>query len=371
MANISVKEAIEILKDKIRLVRVQPNGEYIFKCPFCGDSDNPYHGHLYVSPGGLINCYKCEMKGTVNRLLSILEGSKYKVQINYDGIVGRSEHDTQLTQIRTDKTNFERYIYNVSKKPSFVPYFDIVETVEQYPIYQYKHQYMCKRIIGEDKHLEPIWYQTNKTQHLCSYYSEYFTEVLLKMRAVYQDNPIIRDYILNRKTSILFLGYNKTLNIIKNDSEESKYFKCKKNVYYGDEVLRDFFMIINQNKYINGITDLYKQDHLEVYFCEGVFDAINLYLRNPKYITNVVPDIIIATGSKVSYPSALYYILDTFMKPVVAHNFLDPDIDFKKFISKFGRLRKVYKNCICYQNGEYDYGDVQKDRLMNIKICWR
>ena len=32
---ITVKEALEILKDNIRLVRVLPNGEHIFKCPFC------------------------------------------------------------------------------------------------------------------------------------------------------------------------------------------------------------------------------------------------------------------------------------------------------------------------------------------------
>lgn len=368
---ITVKEALEILKDNIRLVRVLPNGEHIFKCPFCGDSDNPYHGHLYVSPEGLMNCYKCEMKGTVNRLLNIFVSTKYHCNLGIDPSKSYKQYSTRVTkQLRLDTTDFERHIAEISMKPKLVPYFDITKSLETYPIYMVKDNYMNERIIGEDKHLLPIWYKTNVTQQLCTYYSEYFMSKLLQCDII--TNPsLCNEYIMNRRTSILFLGYNRTLNIFKNDSEDAKYFKIKKNIYYGEDSDRDFFIIINQNKYINGFTDLYKQDFLNVYFAEGVFDALNLYLHNPKYITGVIPDIIVATGSKVSYPSALYYILDTFMKPIVSHNFLDPDIDFKKFINRYARLKRVYRSTICYQNGIFDYGDMRKDRLDNIKICWR
>ena len=244
---ITVKEAIDILKDNIRFVRSQSNGECIFKCPFCGDSDNPYHGHLYISPEGLINCYKCEMKGTINRVLNILVGSKYKVKIG-DIKTTSTNYSTCVSHtLRQDQTAFERYISNVGLKPKYVPYFDISSTIETQPIYTVKNDYMNNRIIGEDKYLLPIWYRTNITQQLCSYYSEYFMEKLLQMRAIDNRNSLVNDYILGRRTSILFLGYFKTLNIFKNDSEEAKYFKVKKNIYYGDTVDRDFFIIINQN----------------------------------------------------------------------------------------------------------------------------
>lgn len=370
--NVTVSEALEILKDNVRLVRVLPNGEHIFKCPFCGDSDNPYHGHLYVSPEGLMNCYKCEMKGTVNRLLDIFVSTKYHVDLKIDPTKAYKQYTQVSKQLRRDTTNFEKYISDISAKPKFLPYFDIPKTLEAFPIYVVKNDYMNQRIIGDDKLLLPVWYKTNMTQQLCTYYSEHFMKKLIECGAL-SDNAIglVNEFIMNRRTSILFIGYNRTQNIFKNDSEDAKYLKIKRNIYYGDNSDRDFFIIINQNKYINGFTDLYRQDYLNVYFAEGVFDALNLYLHNPKYITGVLPDIIVATGSKVSYPSALYYILDTFMKPIVSHCFLDPDIDFKKFINRYTRLKRVYKSTICYQNGNNDYGDMRKDRLDNIKICWR
>jgi hypothetical protein len=168
---------------------------------------------------------------------------------------------------------------------------------------------------------------------------------------------------------MLFFGHNKTLNVFKNDSKDMKYFKIKKNILYGENIFWDFFFIINQNKYRNSLNEIYKEKVLNVYFAEGIFDAINLYLYNPKYATGVEPDIIVSTGSKVSYASALYFIRDTFFKPVVSHLFLDPEIRYKEFIKKYRLLRKVYHNAIAYQNGDFDYGDLQQSDLSKIKIC--
>ena len=46
----------------------------IFRCPFCGDSDNDNHGHFYIEPGpDYYKCYKCGHKGryAVNLYASI------------------------------------------------------------------------------------------------------------------------------------------------------------------------------------------------------------------------------------------------------------------------------------------------------------
>ena len=86
-------------------------------------------------------------------------------------------------------------------------------------------------------------------------------------------------------------------------------------------------------------------------------------------MTGVVPDIIVSTGSKVSYASALYFIRDTFFKPVVSHLFLDPEIRYKDFIKKYRLLRRIYHKAVAYQNGSFDYGDLRKDGLDKIQIC--
>lgn len=366
--DINVEEGIRILKDKIRYVRNASNGEYIFKCPFCGDNDNPYHGHLYVNNvSGIFNCYRCEMSGNLNKILYLFEGNKFKVK--YDHKESKKVHERNFEKLVSDKTCFEKYLSEIQSKILYNDYFDIVKSIEHFPMYLAKQDYLFKRII-KDKSILPVLHATNMTQHLISYYSEHFATKILDVGGIPNSAiPFVRSRILDVKTSILFLGYHNTLSIFKTFDEKIKYFKTKKNVFYGDEIGWDFFTIINQNKYVNSLMDIYKERELNVYFTEGVFDALNLYLHNPKYITGVEPDLIIATGSKVSYASALYFVLDNFMKPVTSHLFLDPDIGYREFFKKYRVLKRVFKRAIAYQNGKFDYGDIREDGLSNIKIC--
>jgi len=366
---INTNEAIDILKDSIRCVRRANNGEFIFKCPFCGDNDNPYHGHLYINPNmGVFNCYKCDMGGNINRLLYLFEGSKFRVpgiQYTY------KKANLKSGGLTNNSGNFERYLNDVQIKVKMNPTFHLQNSVDQYPMYMYKHTYLMDRVI-KDKSILSLLDRTNTTQHLLTYYSEHFMQRYIECGALPNSKNItefVNQYILSRYTSLMFLGYHKTLSLFKNDSTDIKYFKIKKNIFYGEENFWDFFMIINQNKYTGSLNDLYKEKELNVYFAEGVFDALNLYLYNPKYATGVEPDIILATGSKVSYASALYFIRDTFMKRVTSHVFLDPEIRYKEFAKKYRLLKRVYNKAIFYQNGSFDYGDIKKDDLGKIKIC--
>ena len=112
------------------------------------------------------------------------------------------------------------------------------------------------------------------------------------------------------------------------------------------------------------------QEKLNVYFAEGVFDAINLYLYNPSYVTDVEPDLIVATGSKVSYPSSLFFVADTFMKPVISHCFLDPDINPAAFKDKYRRLKNFYEAAAYYKNmQECDYGDISVTDMKGLRNC--
>lgn len=49
----------------------QAGDEKIYRCPFCGDSQNPSKGHLYVNlQKGVYYCHKCHKGGTVKGLQS-------------------------------------------------------------------------------------------------------------------------------------------------------------------------------------------------------------------------------------------------------------------------------------------------------------
>ena len=367
---IGIEESVNILKDNIRCLRRANNGEYIFRCPYCGDSQNVFKGHLYVNPKmGVFNCYKCDMGGNLNRLLYLFVGNKYRIEgIQYT----YTKNDLKDDSLKTTNDNFERYLHDYQLKIKMNPSFDIKNVIETYPLYMYKHEYLCNRIL-KDRSLLPLLNRTNMTQHLFTYFSEFYMSKLKECGALPNSpavNTFVNDNILSKMTSIMFLGYHKTLSLFKNDSKDIKYFKLKKNIFYGEENFWDFFIIINQNKYTGSLNDIYKESKLNVYFAEGVFDALNLYLYNPKYVTGVEPDIIVSTGSKVSYASALYFIRDTFMKPVISHLFLDQDIRYKDFSKKYRFLKRVFHRSIFYRNGNnFDYGDVQKDDLSKIEIC--
>lgn len=366
---ISVADALGILKDHIKFIRSASNGEQIFRCPFCGDSDNPNKGHLYVNNTmGMFNCYKCDIGGSINRMLDLFVGSKYKIpKIDFNYVRKGFSNAT----LENGSNAFEKYLAIAQKKKHMQIWFNFMQAKEDQPSYIIKDQYMMSRLINDDK-LIPFLNETVMRQHLFSYYSEYHMNRFKENGFLGNNQKVIKyvdDYIINRLTSIMFLGYHKTLSLFKTDSKDIKYFKLKKNIFYGPNIGWDFFMIINQNKFKSNLLDIWKRKELDVYFAEGVFDALNLYLYNPSYVTGVKPDIILATGSKVSYASALYFVRDNFLKPINSHLFLDPEIKSKEFFKKYKRLKRVYQNVSVYQNGKYDYGDVSKDDLKSIKLC--
>jgi hypothetical protein len=367
--NIDIKNALELVAQKVRVVKKDVNGEWLFKCPFCGDSENPYHAHLYISAEtGLMNCFRCEVKGSINRLLAYLYDTKFKAKIDTSSVnkMKRSHFDTG--GIRRGITAFEDYMHDLQVMLEFNDTFNIPVSVSSFKDeFNEKNLYMEKRTI-RDSSARDLLYKSNLMQKFYTYYSEYV------MQKLYSDNAVpakmikyTDEYILNSRASILFLGVNKTLNIFKTESEASKYIKIKHNAFSGISSDRDFFVIVNMRKH-NSINDVYRMERLNVYFAEGVYDAINLYLYNPSYATDVEPDLIVATGSKVSYPSAMFFIMDMFMKPVIPHCFLDPDINHSAFKEKFSRLRKFYDAAAYYKNGDgCDYGDVSVTSMKGIR----
>ena len=51
---------------RIRILRRASSEEYIARCPFCGDSENPEHGHLYLNVSkNVYYCVRCGEGGSV------------------------------------------------------------------------------------------------------------------------------------------------------------------------------------------------------------------------------------------------------------------------------------------------------------------
>lgn len=368
---LAIKDALELIAQKVRLVKRTDGGEWLFKCPFCGDSENPYHAHLYISEeSGLMNCFRCETRGSINRLLAYIYDTKYKTKIDASAVVRHAATGLDTGGIRKGVTAFEDYMHDVQAMMDYNDSFDIDVSMRSYPEeFGYKHEYMEKRTI-RDSASKALLYRSNLMQKLYTYYSEYFMQKLIAEGAVTPKTiRYANEFVTDTNTSILFVGMNKTLNIFKTESENSKYIKFKRNIYTGNDSMGDFFTIVNMRKH-RSPSDIYMQDKLNVYFAEGVFDAINLYLYNPKYVTDVEPDLIVATGSKVSYPSSLFFILDTFMKPVISHCFLDPDINPSAFKEKYRRLKNFYEGAAYYKNMQgCDYGDISVTDMKGLRNC--
>ena len=54
---------LDVLKKYLTFIRKTGNGEYIFRCPVCGDSVKKHHGHLYINEEGKFICFRCGFSG--------------------------------------------------------------------------------------------------------------------------------------------------------------------------------------------------------------------------------------------------------------------------------------------------------------------
>lgn len=71
----------------IQILKPTNNGQWIARCPFCGDSKNKRHGHLYLKPDtGEYKCHRCDAGGYTLGLYAVMRGidnkTAYKELLN-------------------------------------------------------------------------------------------------------------------------------------------------------------------------------------------------------------------------------------------------------------------------------------------------
>jgi len=94
----------------VQILKPLRNGQWLARCPFCGDSANPKHGHLYLKPDtGEYKCHHagCDAKGFTIGLYANLHGidtkTAYKELLNFTG---------KVPDIVLNKNNVVRIVEN-------------------------------------------------------------------------------------------------------------------------------------------------------------------------------------------------------------------------------------------------------------------
>ena len=73
---------------KSLVLNKETSTHFIFRCPFCGDSDNRHHAHLYVSKKiPVFKCFKCNTQGHIRLIEELIKETceyEYTSTIQYN-----------------------------------------------------------------------------------------------------------------------------------------------------------------------------------------------------------------------------------------------------------------------------------------------
>jgi len=92
----------------IPILKQLRDGQWLARCPFCGDSKNPKHGHLYLKPDtGEYKCHRCNEGGYTVGFYALMRGidtkTAYKELLHFTG---------QMPDIILNKNNVVRIVEN-------------------------------------------------------------------------------------------------------------------------------------------------------------------------------------------------------------------------------------------------------------------
>lgn len=130
----------------------QTNGEYIIRCPACGDSSNPQHGHLYVNfDKGTFNCFRCGYSGK----LDVPFLMKNDISLSY---FSESTHKEKSDKIQ------EFYPFQYSKRYSSIE-LSSVKYKDSYWDYSDMYNQWGHRVGYHLRHNTPKMAHTTITEH--------------------------------------------------------------------------------------------------------------------------------------------------------------------------------------------------------------
>lgn len=171
---------------EIKILKKASSEEYIARCPFCGDSENPEHGHLYLNVlKNVYYCVRCGEGGNVVDLYAKLERisreEAYK-KIKEESfpadptVKGRSDRKIKYNPIAPIKTRDKVYRAFLDKlvlephhrknllKRGLSWEQTVKNLYKSLPAEPQERQEICKKLIEEGHNLKgiPGFYQTEK-----------------------------------------------------------------------------------------------------------------------------------------------------------------------------------------------------------------
>ncbi len=285
---------------KTKLVYINKNNKhYVFRCPFCGDSKNPQHGHLHIAiDKPVFRCVRCGTGGHITYLLNEL-GLK-------DVELPESFKNTSIKL--NSKNNYSVSIPEVNEYEDFIK------------------DYIQKRvgISNISKELNILSFENYKT-------------IFQKLfRTKNEGNLLFFD------KGIPFLTHKRKKLILR--VLENKRFRYYN---YMIEDGRDTY-IINNKRDMSSF-----RKHKTIVIAEGIFDIINQYVH--RYV-DTPDDAIYVAALNRSFSNA--YILARSLSLcyypnviILADNDTEDDLYLKTI--KYSSV-KIYRNKLSKDFGEYD-----------------
>ncbi len=291
---------LSILKNYIKYIKTTSTNEHIFRCPVCGDSVKPYHGHFYVSQEGKYICFKCGVKGNnVFRLILKYfdvspEDKVYLMRKLFDEKKRTTNQNEQYienidSEIFNSSIEFERILKK--KKNSFER--NVIKTLFL--------PYLISRV---KPHIDLMYRLLNNGIII-----PFFSDVPVEYEKFKPSKLLNRIYF---KFDIGVYQQRKVNDQI--DHLDNKKTKYKKYIFYTPKNLQEIstFRLSNSDT-----TDV-------LFLVEGVFDVIKLY----GFLENEIENITVSnTNGKNLKKSLIVKLVERYSPKVVIYI---PDKDVKK-----------------------------------------
>ncbi len=309
--------------NQTNILRFKSN-EIETQCMFCGDSKTVTHGHMYIGVSDgvpLYYCQRCNVKGVVNN--SFLQLYEVPISLATNIILqtpkNRQKHDKNkerklnvvLSLPETRCTNYDNKMYYFENRTGL----NAILSFELYNII-----YSFDTFLNQNKTILKDF------------------EINYHFRKNLDENYI--GMLTSNRESIIFR--------LVNDSLEDNYHRR----YYHIQLIK------NNNVKFYTPTELIESSDVEVNFCEGIFDCINLREKYKKRNNQLF----VAVLNK-DYSTKVDFMIDKFGIKLDKFKFyLDDDVKYYKQFYPLLSISEIYKNSI-----GNDYGEVGKFRTKSIK----
>lgn len=322
---------LNYVKDKITFIKKGSGNEYIFRCPYCGDSQrNKRKGRFYLNiESHFWNCFNCGEKGHINKLLEDMNLSDFKVTI---------KNDKRKLNIKLNKENL--IIPNITD-------FDISK-------YNSKIKYFKQRTHCKDEQILKLPMVINYKDFI-----ELNESKITKNKDIIFNNINYFD-----KNYLGFYSSNKYIVSFRNTDLSSKY---RYDIYKMQNSSEDFIIISDKN--INMLKTIYHRP-LKVLIAEGIFDILIPYLNN-LFIEEDI-DLFVCSMGATKISSSIHHIVSEFCNTLDVIYCIDNDQlrNFKRNVYErvkyFCNNFKVYRNTLHKDMGEFP---ILKEKYIEINTA--